>query len=509
MISNKKKSTFTYYILREYTFFTHKKSKNMNLRSIVRLHSSDKQSKGYVLAFVGIFLSFILSTSVSVYAVKKITDRGIQELNYVISQVIRDHIKEDLVNPIVNSNLMANDEYLVGLLTHENSSTENEIKSYLRGIKNGYGYDGCFVVSEKSKKYYSPQGLKKVISPQTDESDRWYSKFLEKNDDYAITVDNISVKSDKLAIFFDNKIKDKNGQFLGVAGVTIYLEKLQNTIKKVENKFDVKISLIDRNGEIIESDSQKIANTIVDAIEEGINKDPAFLKRDTIDILGDNSRIISNIRLYLVENNKKSEDKELFMKVIFINAVLCVFISLLISFIIQFLMFKTNSLSLEIMKDTLTKAYNRKAYDLDKEKLRTDKVPELTVISVDINGLKAINNTLGHELGDYLIKGLYECLESIFVKIGYIYRIDCDGFIVFLSTSLFELDVKLLELDRLIKIWSKVNNQDLSVSVGFSSRVTYPYMTVDDLIKNANELMSKRKQEYYASKDAHQSSEKS
>lgn len=92
--------------------------------------------------------------------------------------------------------------------------------------------------------------------------------------------------------------------------------------------------------------------------------------------------------------------------------------------------------------------------------------------------------------GDYLIKGLYECL-------------------VFLSTILFDLDVKLLELDRLIKVWSKVNNQDLSVSVGFSTRVTYPYMTVDDLIKNANEMMSKRKQEYYASKDAHQSSEKS
>lgn len=126
----------------------------------------------------------------------------------------------------------------------------------------------------------------------------------------------------------------------------------------------------------------------------------------------------------------------------------------------------------------------------NKKKLRTDKVPELTVISVDINGLKAINNTLGHELGDYLIKGLYECL-------------------VFLSTSLFELDVKLLELDRLIKVLAKVNNQDLSVSVGFSTRVTYPYMTVDDLIKNANELMSKRKQEYYSSKDAHQSSEKS
>lgn len=245
-----------------------------------------------------------------------------------------------------------------------------------------------------------------------------------------------------------------------------------------------------------------MANTIVEAIEEGISSNAGILKNDSKYIFDKQSRIILNTRLFLVVKNKKAGEKNLFFKVIFVNALLCIFISLLISFIIQFLMFKANSLSLEIIKDTLTKAYNRKAYDNDRVRLKTDKVPELAVVSVDINSLKEINNTYVHEKGDYLIKGLYECLESVFTKNGYIYRIDGDRFAVFLSTSLFDLDVKLLELDRLIKIWSKVNDQELSVFVGFCSRVTYPYMTVDDLIRNADELMNKRKQDYYSKKEA-------
>lgn len=59
----------------------------------------------------------------------------------------------------------------------------------------------------------------------------------------------------------------------------------------------------------------------------------------------------------------------------------------------------------------------------------------------------------------------------------------------------------LLELNRLIGIWSKVNDQELSVCIGFSSRVTYPYMTVDDLVRNAEEMLIKKKHEYYAHKE--------
>ena len=136
-------------------------SKYMNLRSVSRLHSYEKHGRVYALVFVGIFLSFILSTAVSVYTVKQMIERGIQESNRVISQVIKDHLKESIIKPLINSHSMAKDSYLIELLSNDSSDSENSIKSYLRGSKNGSGYDFCYVVSDKTKKYFSSNGLKK------------------------------------------------------------------------------------------------------------------------------------------------------------------------------------------------------------------------------------------------------------------------------------------------------------------------------------------------------------
>ena len=90
--------------------------------------------------------------------------------------------------------------------------------------------------------------------------------MLSKNKDLDLVVEREEISSDKLTIFFDNRITDKTGKFLGVTGVAIDLEQLQNSIKFLENKFDVQISLVDRNGNIIESDLEKMANIIVEGI---------------------------------------------------------------------------------------------------------------------------------------------------------------------------------------------------------------------------------------------------
>lgn len=112
-----------------------------------------KNMAGFIPLFLLVFfLSFIFLTAVSVYTVKQMTERSIQESNQVISQVIKDHLKESIIKPLINSNSMAKDDYLVELLSNENSESEKSIKSYLRGIKNGYGYDFCYVVSDKTKK---------------------------------------------------------------------------------------------------------------------------------------------------------------------------------------------------------------------------------------------------------------------------------------------------------------------------------------------------------------------
>ncbi|MDD6205613.1 cache domain-containing protein [Succinivibrio sp.] len=279
-----------------------------------------KNMAGFIPLFLLVFfLSFIFLTAVSVYTVKQMTERSIQESNQVISQVIKDHLKESIIKPLINSNSMAKDDYLVELLSNENSESEKSIKSYLRGIKNGYGYDFCYVVSDKTKKYFSSNGLKKIIAPESNEIDKWYTRFLSKDKDLDLVVEKEELSSDKLTIFFDNRITDKTGKFLGVTGVAIHLEQLQNSIKFLENKFDVQISLVDRNGNIIESDLEKMANIIVEGIESGINNNSDILTDDNNEIYK-NPRIILNTKLFLVVKNKKTGGSSLFLKVIFVNS---------------------------------------------------------------------------------------------------------------------------------------------------------------------------------------------
>ncbi len=51
-----------------------------------------KNMAGFIPLFLLVFfLSFIFLTAVSVYTVKQMTERSIQESNQVISQVIKDH----------------------------------------------------------------------------------------------------------------------------------------------------------------------------------------------------------------------------------------------------------------------------------------------------------------------------------------------------------------------------------------------------------------------------------
>lgn len=74
--------------------------------------------------------------------------------------------------------------------------------------------------------------------------------------------------------------------------------------------------------------------------------------------------------------------------------------------------------------DELTKCLNRRAYDVDMEKL--DLSSEWAYISLDLNGLKQANDSLGHSAGDELICGVANCMKFAFASYGKIYRIGGD-----------------------------------------------------------------------------------
>ena len=63
------------------------------------------------------------------------------------------------------------------------------------------------------------------------------------------------------------------------------------------------------------------------------------------------------------------------------------------------------------MTDEMTRLNNRRSYDEDLKELRKGRLADTFVLfSIDINGLKKANDTMGHTAGDELIKGAANCL---------------------------------------------------------------------------------------------------
>lgn len=82
-------------------------------------------------------------------------------------------------------------------------------------------------------------------------------------------------------------------------------------------------------------------------------------------------------------------------------------------------------------RDMLTGLYNRTAYEEDLNKLGRDReAGKVTFMLFDIDGLKEVNDQLGHEEGDIIIRNGASCIELGFEKLGNIYRIGGDEFIV-------------------------------------------------------------------------------
>jgi len=95
---------------------------------------------------------------------------------------------------------------------------------------------------------------------------------------------------------------------------------------------------------------------------------------------------------------------------------------------------KEISLLRQAMKDGLTDLYNRRAYEKDLTELsKVSLTSDLVYISMDVNGLKVINDTLGHVAGDELILGSSECMRNVFKPYGKVYRIGGDEFVAILN----------------------------------------------------------------------------
>lgn len=143
--------------------------------------------------------------------------------------------------------------------------------------------------------------------------------------------------------------------------------------------------------------------------------------------------------------------------------------------------------------DGLTKLQNRTSY-LEKIDALSVKHPKpVGIIFLDINNLKTINDNLGHEQGDNLIKYAAKCIKNSFGVFGNVYRIGGDEFCVFIENDdinkAYDSAVDLFDKCVDECNTTKLKNFKLEIAYGFSIFDPDDTCSLEDKIKDADEKM--------------------
>ena len=152
---------------------------------------------------------------------------------------------------------------------------------------------------------------------------------------------------------------------------------------------------------------------------------------------------------------------------------------------------------IQIKTDALTGLLSRYAYNNALDKYTTDMPESLVAFSIDINGLKRVNDTLGHEAGDELICGAAACIKNVFDEVGSCYRTGGDEFIVLASMNKKEAVKCVQDIEKLTKNWTGSLVDSLALSVGYAVLEEHKDCNCSELIQVADKQMYMAKDEYY------------
>ena len=139
--------------------------------------------------------------------------------------------------------------------------------------------------------------------------------------------------------------------------------------------------------------------------------------------------------------------------------------------------------------DSLTYAQNRNHFNEYLEQNRNKELHSLGVIYLDLNGLKEINDKMGHIAGDTLIISASYALQEIFLDNSY--RVGGDEFVV------IEQDVsELLFFDQYAKLLKRMKKLEISVATGCVWKETCPNLS--ETLQEADQKMYEDKKRYYS-----------
>jgi diguanylate cyclase (GGDEF)-like protein/PAS domain S-box-containing protein len=140
--------------------------------------------------------------------------------------------------------------------------------------------------------------------------------------------------------------------------------------------------------------------------------------------------------------------------------------------------------------DALTDLYNRAYFEEELERYNFPRYYPLSIMMVDINGLKVINDTFGHHKGDKLLQHFASLLNSISRKGDVIARLGGDEFAILLPSTTSQETHRICE--RIRKICEEDSIKPIylrpSIALGHATQKG-EYQNTEALLKEADKRM--------------------
>lgn len=451
------------------------------------------------------------------------TDR----LNNIISKILEIWLDQDYQNDLEKS-LMSSYVKTTNMTSLDKSSLTNKVYKY-GYIKNDsynmeksgrlYGVSGEYIntlinMTDMDFEYISYNNNQELIKDlSSGKLDIAYINFLYTNESYLDT----SSPYDETFVALSKNYKNIDSVY-GLINNKLYIKNNNYLYDYINNNINSVINPINNYNDRISTDGI----IIVDGVDYLYQKNTTFadykyLFSDSFNgnyhfVVKNNNEVLYNLFNFVLNNTDYNEYKtrglnnilgvstgENNFKQIYIIILAVIFIPIIIVLLGIIIMKNTKKLKIskkeDFLKynDMLTNLKNRNYLNINIDKWDDTKIYPKTVIIIDLNNLKYVNDNYGHEEGNNLIKKAAAILINTQLEKSDIVRTDGNEFLIYL------IGYSKSQISTYI---SKLSKEFENLPHGFGAAIGYSMIddeikTVDDAINEATIEMRNDKEQNY------------